>query len=157
MVRDVVIDIDDPRRDDIRALLATHLTFSRGETAIEFSHALDVEDLAADGVTLYSARRAGELLGIGGIKQLEPDHGEIKSMHTSAAARGQGIGRAILEHLLAIARERAYHRVSLETGTTANFAAARALYHRAGFEPCQPFGGYPPSSENYFMTLELGG
>jgi len=43
----------------------------------------------------------------------------------------------------------------LETGTTAGFAAARALYHGAGFEPCQPFGGYPPSSENYFMTVTL--
>jgi predicted N-acetyltransferase YhbS len=77
-------------------------------------------------------------------------------MHTGKAARGRGIGRAMLTHLLQVARTRGFRRVSLETGTTAAFAPARALYHSAGFIACGPFGGYQPSQDNLFMTLELG-
>ena len=45
--------------------------------------------------------------------------------------------------------------MSLETGTTAAFAPARALYQSAGFVPCGAFAGYQPSQDNLFMTLEL--
>jgi len=77
-------------------------------------------------------------------------------MHTAEAARGRGIGRAMLTHLLGVARTRGVRRVSLETGTTAAFSAARALYHSAGFTSCGPFAGYRPSEDNLFMTLDLG-
>ena len=106
-------------------------------------------------VTFFSFRDSGCLLGIGAIKRLGPDHAEIKSMHTAQAARGRAIGRAMLTHLLGVARSRGYRQVSLETGTTAAFAPARALYHSAGFASCGPFGGYQPSEDNLFMTLEL--
>ncbi len=76
-------------------------------------------------------------------------------MHTTEAARGRGIGRAMLTHLLGVARTRGFRRVSLETGTTAAFAPARALYQSAGFVPCGPFAGYQLSEDNLFMTLEL--
>ena len=76
-------------------------------------------------------------------------------MHTAEAARGRGIGRVLLAHLLGLAAERGYERVSLETGTTEEFAAARAMYTRAGFVPCGPFGGYQPSPDNCFFTLTL--
>jgi putative acetyltransferase len=61
----------------------------------------------------------------------------------------------MLTHLLEVARAQGLHRVSQETGTTAAFAAARALYQSAGFVSCGPFGGYQPSEDNLFMTLEL--
>jgi putative acetyltransferase len=76
-------------------------------------------------------------------------------MHTRAAVRGQGLGRRMLDHLIAVARERGYERVNLETGTMASFEPARKLYQTAGFRPCAPFAGYPPSSDNTFMTLDL--
>ena len=76
-------------------------------------------------------------------------------MHTAEAARGRGIGRAMLAHLLGVARARGFRRVSLETGTTAAFAPARALYECAGFVACGPFGSYRPSEDNMFMTLDL--
>jgi putative acetyltransferase len=75
-------------------------------------------------VTFFSFRDSGCLLGIGAIKRLGPDHAEIKSMHTAQAARGRAIGRAMLTHLLGVARSRGYRQVSLETGTTAAFAPA---------------------------------
>lgn len=149
------IAVDDPRGADVRALLERHLAFSLGATPPEHSYALDVEGLADPAVTFCSFRIGGELLGVGAIKELSPAHGEIKSMHTAEAARGRGIGRALLAHLLGIAAERGYERVSLETGTTEEFAAARAMYARAGFAPCEPFGGYRPSPDNCFFTLLL--
>jgi putative acetyltransferase len=62
----------------------------------------------------------------------------------------------MLAHLLGVARACGVRRVSLETGTTAAFAPARALYHSAGFTFCGPFAGYQPSADNLFMTVELG-
>ena len=76
-------------------------------------------------------------------------------MHTAEAALGRGIGRAMLTHLLEVARTRGFRRVSLETGTTAAFAPARALYQSAGFVPCGPFAGYRATEDYLFMTLEL--
>jgi putative acetyltransferase len=149
------IAIDDPRDPDVRALLERHLKFALAQTPPEHSFALDADGLLDPAITLFSIRVHGSLLGIGAIKRLGPHHAEIKSMHTAETARGHGIGRAMLTHLLEVARAQGFRRVSLETGTTAAFAAARALYQSAGFVSCGPFGGYQPSEDNLFMTLEL--
>ena len=98
-------------------------------------------------VTLFSFRAGGSLLGIGAIKRLDAQHAEIKSMHIAEAARGHGIGTAMLAHLLGVARAAGFCRVSLETGTTAAFSPARAMYQSAGFVPCGPFAGYQPSQD----------
>ena len=156
MIADERIAIDDPRNPDVRALLERHLAFSLGQTPPEHSFALDTDGLLDPAITFFSLRLHGSLLGIGAIKRLDPHHAEIKSMHTAQAARGRGIGRAMLTHLLAVARAHGVRRVSLETGTTAGFAPARAMYQSAGFVACGPFGGYQPSEDNLFMTLELG-
>ena len=147
--------MDDPRRPDVQSLLARHLEFSLGQTPPEHSFALGVDGLLDPAITLFSCRDGGSLLGVGAIKHLDATHAEIKSMHTAQAARGRGIGRALLGHLLDAARARGFRRVSLETGTTAAFAPARALYHSAGFVTCGPFASYQPSEDNFFMTLDL--
>ena len=97
----------------------------------------------------------GDLLAVGALKQLDAEHGELKSMHTAAAARGRGIGAAMVEHLLDVARGRGLRRVSLETGSMDAFVPARTLYARYGFAECGPFGDYSPSPNSTFMTLEL--
>jgi putative acetyltransferase len=149
------ISADDPQAPDVRALLERHLASMLAVTPPEHAFALDVDGLLDPAVTFFSCRADGALLGVGAIKQLDPEHAEIKSMHTAAAARGRGVGRAMLNHLLGVARSRGYRRVSLETGTMAEFAPARALYQSAGFSACGPFAGYRPSADNCFMTLEL--
>jgi putative acetyltransferase len=149
------ISVDDPREPDVRALLERHLTFSLEQTPPEHSFALDVDGLLDPAITFFSFRLASELLGMGAIKQLSPEHAEIKSMHTAAAARGRGVGRAMLAHLLDVARARGYRRVSLETGTMKAFIPARTLYKSAGFTPCEPFGDYQRTEDSYFMTLSL--
>jgi len=146
---------DDPRRPEVRALLERHLAFALGQTPPEHSFALDADGLLDPAITFFSCRAGGSVLGIGALKRLGPDLAEIKSMHTAEAARGRGVGRAMLAHLLAVARARGFRRVNLETGTTAAFTAARTLYRSAGFVPCGPFGDYWPSDDNTFMTLEL--
>lgn len=151
----VRIAVDDPRAEDVRRLLERHLGFARTHTPPEGVFALATDQLLDPAITLYSYRRDGELLAVGALKQLDASHGELKSMHTVEAARGRGIGRAMVEHLIAVAQARGLGRVSLETGTMAAFAPARALYTRAGFTECGPFGGYQPSPTSTFMTLVL--
>lgn len=152
---EVLIEEDDPRRDDVRALLATHVAFSFAQTPPEDSFALDAEALVDPSITFYSARSDGQLLAVGALKELDETHGELKSMHTAEEARRQGLGRAMLGHLLDVARQRGYRRVSLETGLQDAFVGARALYSSAGFTPCEPFGEYVDSATSFCMTLVL--
>ena len=152
---ELVIRNDDPRAEDVRELLATHLAFSRGVTPAEYSFALDLDQLVDPGITFFSARRAGHLVGIAALKRLDETHGELKSMHTREAERGRGVGRALVEHILGFARGAGYRRVSLETGATEDFVAARTLYTRIGFKGCAAFADYHPSPYNTFMTMDL--
>jgi putative acetyltransferase len=149
------ISVDDPRKPEVRALLERHLSFCLSETPPEHSFALNVDGLLDPKVTFVSFRDDGTVLGVAAIKELGDAHAEIKSMHTAAEARGRGVARALLSHLLGTARARGYRRVSLETGTTPGFAAARALYESAGFTPAAPFGGYPQTGDNTFYSLAL--
>jgi putative acetyltransferase len=150
-----MIEPDDPRADDVRGLLETHLAFAASATPAAHVHALDVEQLLDPAVSFYSARRDGLLLGVGALRELDGSHGEIKSMHTSVGSRRDGVGRAMVEHLLGIAASRGYERVSLETGTGEEFAPARSLYASLGFVPCAPFGHYTVNEFSMCMTLEL--
>jgi putative acetyltransferase len=155
VVSDLVITTDDPRRADVIALLAQHLAFARATTPPDLVFALDVDGLVDPSITFCSARRDGSLEGIGALKELDAGHGELKSMHTAAAARGRGVARAIVDHLVDLGRSRGYRRISLETGSQAEFEPARTLYGRAGFRVCGPFSTYPDSASSVFMTRVL--
>ncbi|MBV8395719.1 MAG: GNAT family N-acetyltransferase [Actinobacteria bacterium] len=155
MASSETIEIEDPRTPDVLALLARHLEFCNTHSPPEDVHALDVEGLLDPAVTFFALRRDGALAGVGALKELDARHAEIKSMHTAEAARGTGVGSALVAHLLATARARGYARVSLETGSMDAFAPARSLYAKAGFETCGPFGDYRASPNSDFMTLEL--
>jgi len=150
-----VIAPDDPESTDVRALLDAHLAFAKWESPPEDVHALEVDELLGENVSFFTIRENGALVGVGALKHLDDLHVEIKSMHTAAAARRRGVGRAMVDHLVGIARARGYRRVSIETGSTPVFAPARALYASAGFEPCGPFGDYQLSPNSAYMTLEL--
>jgi putative acetyltransferase len=150
-----VVTPDDPDAADVRALLAAHLAFADAHSPPQDVHALDVAGLLAARVSFFSIRAAGSLLGVGALRQLDPRHAEIKSMHTAAAARGRGVGRAMVEHLIGLARDRGCHQISLETGSMAAFAPARALYLAVGFQDCEPFADYRTSPNSICMTLLL--
>lgn len=145
-------ELSDPR---IIALLRIHLAKAREETPPESVHALDLAGLRAPEITFWAAWEDARLLGVGALKQLTPDHGEIKSMHTAEAMRGKGVGSVLVRHIIATARERGYSRLSLETGAMDYFQAARALYRRHGFIECAPFAEYILDPNSVFMTLAL--
>lgn len=145
----------DPRVPDVARLLATHLAFAREWSLPEDVHVLDADQLVADGVFFFSARRSGQLVAVGALRHLDEEHAEIKSMHTAATTRGQGVGKAMLDHLVATAGVRGCLRISLETGLQEVFAPARRLYKNCGFEVCQPFGEYQLSADSVCMTMNL--
>ena len=150
-----MISRDDPRADDVRDLLERHLAFANLHSPPEDVHALDVDGLVDPAITFFGYRVEGKLLGVGALKRLDERHAELKSMHTVQEVRGRGVGRAMVDHLIAVARERGFTRVSIETGSMPAFAAARSLYENAGFRPCGPFADYVPNPNSVLMTLSL--
>jgi putative acetyltransferase len=154
-VEPLVVAAEDPRRADIELLLAAHLAFAHQHSPPQDVHALDIDDLCAPAITFLTARAAGRLLGVGALKELDATRAELKSMHTAITARGRGVGSQMLTHLLGLARERGYDRVSLETGTAAVFEPAQRLYAAAGFTVCAPFAAYTDSEYSLCMTLAL--
>jgi putative acetyltransferase len=149
------IEIDDLSRPEIHALLNEHLQSMYALSPPESVHALDLEKLRKPGITFWSAWEGSVLLGCGALKELDPSHGEVKSMRTPAALRRKGAGRAILAHIIEVARSRAYERLSLETGSVDAFKPAQRLYQSAGFAYCGPFGDYVQDPNSVFMTLRL--
>ncbi|MEM8589792.1 MAG: GNAT family N-acetyltransferase [Pseudomonadota bacterium] len=146
---------DDLSSPDTVALLRVHLTNAASHSPPESVHALDLSDLQAPEVTVWSVRDGSALLGFGALKQLDPSHGEIKSMHTAAAHRRKGVAALLVRHIINKARRRGYDRLSLETGSMDAFAAARALYASFGFGTCGPFAEYRADPHSIFMTLEI--
>ncbi len=144
--------LDDPR---VNALIRHHLAEARASTPQDNAHALGPEALRHPDIAFWAMWEGNELLGFAALRQLSPDHGEVKSMRTAPGALRRGVARAILQHLIGLARTRGYARLSLETGTAPMFAAANRLYEASGFVDCGPFGGYPESPHNRFMTLAL--
>ena len=141
-------------------LLREHLAGMHAESPPDKVYALDLNALRQPHITFLTAWRPAseggqeeQLMACGALKELDPSHGEIKSMRTSALHLRQGAARAVLSELLAIARRRGYERVSLETGSTPGFDAAIAMYRRFGFVECGPFEDYLEDPFSRFMTL----
>lgn len=146
---------DDLTGPEVIGLLGQHLSDMHDHTPAESVHALDVAGLKEPAVTFWSAWSGDQLVGCAALKQLDDRHAEIKSMRTADEARGLGVGTTMLTHLLAVARERGFSRISLETGSNEPFAPARRLYARHGFVECEPFADYVLDPWSVFMTLEL--
>lgn len=149
------IEADDLSRPQIHALLSEHLRSMRALSPACSVHALDLEQLRRPDVTFWSAWDGALLVGCGALRELDPTHGEVKSMRTPDALRRRGAGRAILAHIVAVARARGYRRLSLETGATPAFEPAQQLYRSVGFEVCGPFGEYTEDPHSVFMTMRL--
>lgn len=153
----IAIAEESPLGADLGLLFDRHRADMHAETPPESVHMMDRGQLAAPGIRFFVLREDGVPIGMGAIKRLwDPAHAELKSMHVLAEHRGRGLARVILDHLLAVARDMGIRRLSLETGVQAGFAAARMLYARAGFVPCDPFEGYGPDPNSVFMTRDLG-
>ena len=151
------IAIDPLDGPQIAALLQAHLDEMHRISPPESVHALDLSRLRAPDITFWSAGEGDALLGCAALRELDAGHGEVKSMRTTPAARRRGVAAALLTQVMDAAARRGYRRLSLETGTQPEFAPARALYARFGFEPCGPFGDYRLDPCSTFMTRALAG
>jgi len=149
------IEIDDLTRPQVLALLNEHLTNMYELSPPESVHALDVSKLRAPDITFWTVWEDGELLGCGALKELSATHGEVKSMRTPQNMRRRGAGRAVLRHIVGVARERTYRLLSLETGSAEAFVPAQKLYESFGFTYCGPFGDYKEDPNSVFMQLPL--
>ena len=149
------IEVDDLTRPQIHALLNEHLENMRAITPPESVHALDLSRLRTPDITFWTVWDDTQLVGCGALKELDPRHGEVKSMRTPEALRRRGAGRAVLMHIITVARGRGYQRLNLETGATEPFEPAHALYASAGFTFCGPFGDYRDDPNSVFMTLVI--
>ena len=149
------IEIDDLSRPAVHALLQEHLDNMFELSPPEQVFALDLSKLKVPEIPVWTAWRDLDLLGCGALKELSSTHGEIKSMRTPAAARRQGAGRAILWHIIGVARSRNYDTLSLETGSHPAFGAAHHLYRDHGFVVSGPFGDYLADPHSVFMQLRL--
>lgn len=150
----------DIRRGDLAhpqiiALLQAHMQTMQAHSPPESIHALPLAAFQAPEITVWAAWEGSTLLAIGALKEIAPDHGEIKSMHTAQAMRGRGIAQAMLDHIVAQASTRGYRRLSLETGSMAAFRPAHDLYLRNGFAPCPPFADYTDDPNSLCMTRAL--
>jgi putative acetyltransferase len=159
------IERDDPARGDVHQLLSEHLADMFATSPAESVHALAHSALSEPSITFWTARENDELLGCGALKLLDsPDattqetsaqYGEIKSMRTTADARGRGVATLMLKHIVDEARRRDCERICLETGTEEYFAPARRLYVRNGFTECPPFADYTLDPNSVFMELRF--
>ncbi len=149
------IEVDDLSREQTRMLLNEHMQNMRELSPAASVHAFDLEKLRQPDVTLWTAWDGPKLVACGALKALDANEGEIKSMRTPLALRRRGAGRAMLAHIIDVARARGYRRLSLETGTASAFSPAHKLYESAGFTCCGPFGDYREDPYSLFMTLRL--
>ena len=151
----VVIAEEHPLTPDLSLLFERHTADMHADTPPESIHMMDKGALAAPGIRFFVLRDGDDPLAMGAYKRIDANHAEIKSMHVLTEARGRGLSKAMLDHLIAEARKDGFTRLSLETGVQPTFVAARALYARAGFAECPPFEGYWDDPNSVFMTKVL--
>jgi putative acetyltransferase len=149
------IKIDDLRGPEIAALLQEHLDNMHELGPPESVHALDLEALRKPEITFWSAWEGRDLAGCGALKELDAQYAEVKSMRTVKAFLRKGVASQILAHIIDVAQQRGYKRLSLETGTVSAFEPAHRLYSSYGFKHCGPFADYVEDPNSIFMTKEL--
>ncbi|MFC3614636.1 GNAT family N-acetyltransferase [Lutimaribacter marinistellae] len=147
----------DPQAPDMAPLLRAHLEHSWTATPQTSNHTMDAQALAEPGIAFFALYENGEVLACGALKSLDDGTAEVKSVHVVERARGRGLARRIMAHLDAVARDRGHSALVLETGADhlPEYAAARALYERLGYEYCSPIPGYGPDPNSAFMRLDL--
>ncbi|MDR6224056.1 GNAT family N-acetyltransferase [Desmospora profundinema] len=149
------IKVDDLTGSEVVELIREHLQSMTLHSPPESIHALDLDALRKPEITFWSVWEGDELVGCGALKELDGQHGEIKSMRTSSSHLRKGVAKRLLQHIMEEAKRRGYRRLSLETGSMDAFEPARRLYASFGFQNCKPFSDYIEDPNSVFMTKEL--
>jgi putative acetyltransferase len=150
---DIQIAEERPDQPEAAELLRQSDVFVASLYPPEHRHMIDMPGLLAGNVRFFVARRGGTALGCMALVRSGPDRGELKRCFVTDAARGQGVGFALLRAAEAAAREQGMRLIQLETGNL-NQAALR-LYRGNGFHERGPFGAYPDDGVSVFMEKTL--
>jgi len=153
-MRSFVIDRETPNQPEVAALLGLADARSASLYPAESRHGLPIAALLAQAVRFFVARSAGRVVGFGGFVPLPEGAAEMKRVFVAEAARGQGVGRAVVETVEAAAIGEGIRRMFLETGVKSDEAIR--LYRRLGYQACGPFGAYRPDPLSVFMVKPLG-
>lgn len=151
-MRIAIADLGDPQ---VRDLIALHQRQMIEGSPPGLSFALDLTGLQDESVTLWAAHVDHSVAAIGALKRLSDAHGEIKSMRTHPDFLRRGLAAAILETIIAHARQQGLAVLSLETGTGAAFEPALTLYRQHGFVNGPAFGDYNLTDFNQCLHLAL--
>jgi GNAT superfamily N-acetyltransferase len=166
-----------PRRDAARELITEYLRWVAGVAASDHGLSFDVDAMVRSDIDdggkfyppsgrLYLVCHGSDPVGVGALKSLARDIGEIQRMYVRPRARGLGAGRLLAQRLLLDARDIGFTRLRLESLKT--LTAAHALYRSLGFVDIAPYADnsmrdYQAASalEAYrrsalFMELDLG-
>jgi putative acetyltransferase len=149
------IKVDDLTGPEIAALLAEHVACMEQVSPPESRHVLDLERLRQPGITFWTLWDGRQLAGCGALKEIDPTHGEVKSMRTAKTHLRRGVASRLLQHIIDEAKQRGYRRLSLETGAMPYFEPARTLYRKTGFTVFEAFAGYRPDPNSVFFTREI--
>jgi len=102
---------------------------------------------------LLLAECEGQLAACVALHKLEPSICEMKRLYLRPQFRGQGLGRALAERIMAEARQIGYQRMRLDTVAPV-MKDAVAMYRKLGFKEIAPYRPNPIAGALY-MELEL--
>ena len=152
----VRIAIETALQDDVRGLVEQLNAHLQPLSPPEFQFKMTVEQMAGTDTSVFVARdETGRAIGMGALKVHSPDLGEVKRMFTLPVVRGQRVGSALLEAIVALARDKGLAQLMLETGGSADMPEAHRLYQRSGFVARGPFLDYPDSQWSAFFEMPL--
>jgi putative acetyltransferase len=151
----ISIRIDDLSSSASQSIVKEHMAGMLANTPIESVHALPLEKLRQPNIKFWTAWIGSELCGCGALQTLDTQHGEVKTMRTRAKFLRNGVGQTVLTHIINHPTERGIKRLSLETGSSDAFSAARSMNLKNGFEICGPFGYYKLDPLSVFMTKHI--
>jgi GNAT superfamily N-acetyltransferase len=143
-------------RNVIRELFREYLQLANDELNANYSYNLDVQKLLNEDMNTFEkylppsgrlllAEHDGEIVGMGGVIKYKDVIGEITRTYVRSAYRRKGIGKALLEHVLAEAGELGFSSVFL--GSWGFMKAAHALYRSCGFQEVEPYPGISTPEE----------
>jgi putative acetyltransferase len=150
----VTVTIEVPRQPDLLDLMRQGDEFTLGLYPPESCHLLGVEELEADGVTVFAARDDRVAVGMAALVDRGDGSAELKRMFVPDAARGRGVATALLAELERFAGAARISLIQLETGPLQY--AALALYERAGYALIPNFGKYAGDPNSVCFEKPIG-
>lgn len=145
--------VEDPQQADVRLLIEELDAEMAALSVCGDCDLTSAEDLSADYVQFLVARYHSHPIACGALVVKDIDWAEVKRMYVRPVVRRKGLSRAILDHLLDMAKRRGLRKVRLETH--AEQTAAVALYRSAGFEPCDPYEDHQSTAGPNAVIMEL--